>query len=429
MNIIFDVKSFRVPPGLKLLDMTNVSPSDCADFSACIVCGTRLEEVINVTGQNGRQQLSRGLCLSCGYFGVKKTFTADWVDNLYKLTWADAVGKEDEELGNLSVNQMTQDFISRNVSDKSAKILDAGAGFGSSIQGLKNAGYKNIQALELSSRRARVLKKKFPGMKIDNIPVKEISNSSIIDHKFDVIYMWHVLEHVADLEKSVKAIAAALNDGGIFFVAVPNFREEHILMLSYLHVHLHSFFPETLEILLAKHGLKLVEEVSVPDGSGIRAVYRKTSENSVSPSRKLTEIAIKNSYHEKLFRDTQLMHLMHDNLEFRDNFLLGFHDNSSPFGTALLGHPLSFLRRWAYTFACWSQLQRERRRSPATIFLNRVGGRIARSLALPYISILIAACRNWPSDVYPFRLIFNSDDLIRCEFRQMDDEALRVWIE
>ena len=41
---------------------------------------------------------------------------------------------------------------------------------------------------------------------------------------YDVITLWHVLEHIADLEQSVKEITAALKPGGCLILAVPNYR-------------------------------------------------------------------------------------------------------------------------------------------------------------------------------------------------------------
>ena len=43
------------------------------------------------------------------------------------------------------------------------------------------------------------------------------------DNSFDVVVMWHVLEHVSDPRPTLAEVARILRPGGIFLVAVPNF--------------------------------------------------------------------------------------------------------------------------------------------------------------------------------------------------------------
>lgn len=40
---------------------------------------------------------------------------------------------------------------------------------------------------------------------------------------FDVITMWHVLEHVPNLEETIRDVEALLKPNGILIIAVPNF--------------------------------------------------------------------------------------------------------------------------------------------------------------------------------------------------------------
>lgn len=49
------------------------------------------------------------------------------------------------------------------------------------------------------------------------------SLENIKDSKFDVITMWHVLEHIPDLDKTINKIKNLLNPNGLLIVAVPNY--------------------------------------------------------------------------------------------------------------------------------------------------------------------------------------------------------------
>ena len=42
--------------------------------------------------------------------------------------------------------------------------------------------------------------------------------------KYDVITLWHVLEHLPNLEEQIKNISSLLNNDGVLIIAVPNFK-------------------------------------------------------------------------------------------------------------------------------------------------------------------------------------------------------------
>ena len=42
--------------------------------------------------------------------------------------------------------------------------------------------------------------------------------------QFDVVTLWHVLEHIPDIERTTEQVEALLKPGGILIVAVPNYR-------------------------------------------------------------------------------------------------------------------------------------------------------------------------------------------------------------
>jgi 2-polyprenyl-3-methyl-5-hydroxy-6-metoxy-1,4-benzoquinol methylase len=51
-------------------------------------------------------------------------------------------------------------------------------------------------------------------------PEQELEN--IPNNSFDVITMWHVLEHVPDINKRVEQLRGLLKEDGVVFIAVPN---------------------------------------------------------------------------------------------------------------------------------------------------------------------------------------------------------------
>ena len=95
------------------------------------------------------------------------------------------------------------------------KILDIGAGTGDFLLTAKNGGWKTI-GVEPSNRAKEIAKKK--GIEF----VEEISE--LENNSFDVITMWHVLEHVPNLELQIQELKRLLKTTGTLIVAVPNFK-------------------------------------------------------------------------------------------------------------------------------------------------------------------------------------------------------------
>ncbi len=95
------------------------------------------------------------------------------------------------------------------------KILDIGAGTGDFLSVAKNNGWQTI-GVEPSDRAKAIAKNK--GVSF----VEE--TSELENHSFDVISMWHVLEHVPDLDKQIKELKRLLKPTGTLIIAVPNFK-------------------------------------------------------------------------------------------------------------------------------------------------------------------------------------------------------------
>jgi len=95
------------------------------------------------------------------------------------------------------------------------KILDIGAGTGDFLLTAKNDGWETV-GVEPSDRAKEIAKKK--GISF----VEHISE--LENHSFDVITMWHVLEHVPDLNLQIQELKRLLKPTGTLIIAVPNFK-------------------------------------------------------------------------------------------------------------------------------------------------------------------------------------------------------------
>lgn len=95
------------------------------------------------------------------------------------------------------------------------KLLDIGAGTGDFLLAAKKRNWEvsgvepNEQARNLSADKGVFL--------VENLEV-------ILGSEFDVITLWHVLEHLPNLQEDINLIHSKLKKGGTLIIAVPNFR-------------------------------------------------------------------------------------------------------------------------------------------------------------------------------------------------------------
>jgi len=137
---------------------------------------------------------------------AKKSF----IDKLYQIVKTRTLnGKE----------KLVSSFIQ--ASNKS--ILDIGSGTGSFLEVLNKNGWHSIGVEP--NKKARDLSKNKNAISVESI-------DKIQSHTFDIITMWHVLEHVVDLEKQFSEFKRLLNPNGTLLIAVPNYKSYDALFYN-----------------------------------------------------------------------------------------------------------------------------------------------------------------------------------------------------
>lgn len=135
-------------------------------------------------------------------------------------------------------------------------ILDIGAGTGDFLSVAKENGWHTI-GVEPSDKAKSIAKQK--GISF----VEE--TSELESYSFDVISMWHVLEHVPDLDDQLKELKRLLKPNGTLIIAVPNFKSfdaKHYgkFWAAYdVPIHFWHFSKKAIKMLFEKEEMKLVE--------------------------------------------------------------------------------------------------------------------------------------------------------------------------
>ena len=145
-----------------------------------------------------------------------------------------------------------------NSQSQKGRILDIGAGVGDFLSVAKKDGWETI-GVEPSEKAKTIAKTK---------GVKFVENLSELEsNSFDVITMWHVLEHVPDLEKQIQELKRLVKPTGIIIVAVPNFKSfdaKHYdkYWAAYdVPIHLWHFSKTAIQKLFARQNLELIKVI------------------------------------------------------------------------------------------------------------------------------------------------------------------------
>ena len=94
-------------------------------------------------------------------------------------------------------------------------LLDIGAGTGDFVRAAKRHGWK-VEGVEPNGRAVELAKSK-------GIDLKDSLNS-FKDQNFDVVTLWHVLEHIPDLDETILLLSKLVKKEGSLIIAVPNYK-------------------------------------------------------------------------------------------------------------------------------------------------------------------------------------------------------------
>lgn len=133
-------------------------------------------------------------------------------------------------------------------------LLDVGCGTGSFLHHCKQSGLEVYGVEPSDDARAKAL----------GYDLRIVESIEKLPHvQFDVITLWHVLEHMYELNASLEKIKDRLADNGIIFIAVPNWQSPDA---SHYHEnwagydvprHVWHFSKAAMEMVLKNSGLKL----------------------------------------------------------------------------------------------------------------------------------------------------------------------------
>lgn len=183
---------------------------------------------------------------------------------------------------------------------KSAECLDAGSSSGEFVYLLNSKGFKS-QGVEANMPYATYSINEL-GIGVKVCPFSQFQT----DTKFDLISMFHVLEHLENPVRDLSHLGKFLKSNGKLVIEVPNILYPDMAFSHKWHPgHLFSFTEHTLMHLVEKAGFRTISCNPINDGGNLWGIfeYKQESEGNSSPqfsdsSEILNKIYRgKNSYH------------------------------------------------------------------------------------------------------------------------------------
>jgi 2-polyprenyl-3-methyl-5-hydroxy-6-metoxy-1,4-benzoquinol methylase len=158
---------------------------------------------------------------------------------------------------NITLAQKKQ-LVGTHLGSATGSLLDIGAGTGAFARYMLDAGWQVTGLEPDADTRSRAAE-------INKVTLKPANDLFAFPAAgFDVITMWHVLEHVHRLHEYLEQIRKILKMNGRAYIAVPNYTGEDAAYYQQYWAaydvprHLYHFSPASMRKLTSEHGLEVL---------------------------------------------------------------------------------------------------------------------------------------------------------------------------
>jgi SAM-dependent methyltransferase len=243
----------------------------------CNLCGASDVEVIGDRDRDGHA-LRTTICRACGLVWSNPRPGEDEVRRYYSSEYRlDYKGRSTPSLrhiarsgrGALNRYRTLAPYIKRG-----DRILDAGAGGGEVVYVLRALGF-DATGLEPDEHYARHAREAL------GAPVATgfVQDAAFPAGSFDVVTMYHALEHVEDPAAILSRLRTWMVEQGVLLIEVPNVEAVCIAPAHRFHfAHFYNFNRDALEGLGRKAGFEPVKTSTSPDGGNLITVFKAVAQ-------------------------------------------------------------------------------------------------------------------------------------------------------
>ena len=270
--ILVRIGSWLMRP-TKKLDVIFVKPMDRLWIGNCPICGENGFET-SVTCKDycvSSKRFDLLTCKNCGFTFTQGVPVESQMDKYYQSPGYISHTNTSRGITNKLYHciraimlRRKAGMVSKESHLKSGKLLDIGAGTGFFANTMIKKGW-NVEATEKSARARAFAQTRF-GFTVK--PEQAINDYS--NNQFDVITMWHVMEHIQPLNQMWDTLYQLLQEKGLLIVACPNLlsfdaRRYGEYWAAYdVPRHLWHFCPDTIRRIGAEHGFIMAKHYPMP---------------------------------------------------------------------------------------------------------------------------------------------------------------------
>ena len=210
---------------------------------SCALCHDNNFKLISEKDSKSKGELIVCFCNSCSMVSQNPIPTEHQVEQYYATEYRQDYKQVFEpklkhiyRAGNLALDRLG--FLTKN-NVASGKLLDVGAGGGEFTYVSSQLGFDST-GIELNIGYSNYAKDQYQA----NVKTGQLAD---VDGKFDVITMFHVMEHIPDPIKTFKKLYDLLNEDGFLFIEVPNIESfSQSPGNTFFKAHIHYFSAATL---------------------------------------------------------------------------------------------------------------------------------------------------------------------------------------
>jgi 2-polyprenyl-3-methyl-5-hydroxy-6-metoxy-1,4-benzoquinol methylase len=229
-------------------------------------------------------------CKKCGFMFTNNYPSEELIGKYYKseeyISHSNSAAGLSGRLYKLARNLMLsrkRRLISGYITSPGSTLLDIGCGTGHFVAFMNRYGWE-ATGIERDSD-AREYAEMINKIKVEG----EESLSQLPPSHYDVITLWHVLEHFHDPVKAIRQIKGALKPEGIIVAALPNhdsFDANHYgpdWAAWDVPRHLWHFNPDSFSLFAKSHNLKIIKKATMPfDSFYVSMLSEKAKGSGVS---------------------------------------------------------------------------------------------------------------------------------------------------
>jgi 2-polyprenyl-3-methyl-5-hydroxy-6-metoxy-1,4-benzoquinol methylase len=210
-------------------------------------------------------------CVACGFLFTQNFPPESCIESYYETS--DYISHSDTKKGVVNrayhivrsyMLRRKARLVMRETHLSTGSLLDIGTGTGYFADTMRREGWR-VEAIEKSAQARAFAKEHFD---LDIHPDEALHHYS--PESFDVVTLWHVMEHLEPLDRVWETLDTLLKPTGVLVVAVPNCSSYDAKVYGAYWAaydvprHLWHFTPDTMQRWGSKHGFALKARYAMP---------------------------------------------------------------------------------------------------------------------------------------------------------------------